>query len=549
MSMGGKRPGKIFLISIDTLRADHLGCYGYAKDTSPNLNKLAREGVFYPYAFSTCPYTVPSHTSLLTGLYPINNSTNFAQRLGKIDTDDAIFLQEILREQGYAAGAFVSCFTLRKDWGLGHGFEVYDDRMTSSEINRPQELIRDGRETNKAAFDWITQHKSEDFFIFLHYFDVHGPYVQAPDFSASFRPEDYGDSPVLLNRVLDGQPGGIPEYQLLDVKKNDKGEVVSYQRDARNYLAGYDNGIRYVDTVIGELFDELRKEGIYEESTIIVTADHGEALGENNIYFFHGLTVTPDQSRVPLIIKPCADIDKPTTSEMPVCTADIMPTILDWVGVSSEKMGLDGISLLIPNPDRFIRSENEWQRAIIWRDYYLTQAKDTVFDGFWYYCDSQVLCRDTALFDYKKNIKLSQIMQEAKELSGYSDRLKKTVDSIERRLKDRDRIIADKDRVIFDKEQVVAGKDAAIAARDEIIVQKEEIIVEKDRVIVERDTGIVERDIAIAERDRIITGKDDIISGLEMKRIELESVLNSKSWKLTYPLRWFSGMLKGINKS
>ena len=535
MSTGSKKSKKILLISIDTLRADHLGCYGYSKDTSPNLDRLAREGVCYPYAFSPCPYTVPSHTSLLTGLYPINNSTNFAQRSGRLDRDGTLFLQEILHEQGYTAGAFVSCLTLRKDWGLDHAFEVYDDQMTASEINRPQELIRDGRETNKAALDWIMQHKNEDFFVFLHYFDVHGPYVQPTGFSAPFKFEDYGDLPSMLDWVRDGQPGGIPEYQLLDVKKNDKGEVVSYQRDARNYLAGYDNGIRYVDTVIGELFGNLKSEGIYEESTIIVTADHGEALGENGVYFFHGLTVTPEQSHAPLIIKPSAGIDKPIPSEIPVSTVDIMPTILDWVGVSSEKMGLDGISLLVPNPDRFIRSENEWQRAIIRGDYYLLQAKDTVFDGFWYYFDSQNLCIGTTLLDYKKNKKLTEIPQDAKELISYSGNLKKTLDSVERRLKEKDRIIAENDIAIFDKNQIIAEKDNAIADR-------ESVIADRDRVIAEKDNAIV-------VRDGIITDRDTLIAGLEMKRIELESVLNSKSWKLTYPLRFLSGILKDIKSS
>ncbi len=542
MSMGDKRPKKIFLISIDTLRADHLGCYGYAKDTSPNLDKLANEGVFYPYAFSPCPYTIPTHMSQVTGLYPVNSNIGFKLRRGrtdKINPDASIFLQEILRGEGYAAGAFVSALVLGKDWGLDWGFDIYDDNMTGTEFNRTDQLIRDGRETNNAALDWIMKHRGEDFFVFLHYFDVHGPYVQSSGFSAPFKPENYGDSPVLLDSVRDGQPGGIPEYQLLGVKKDDKGEIVSYQRDARYYLAGYDNGIRYVDAVIGELFDNLKSEGIYEESTIIVTADHGEALGENDVYFSHGLTVTPEQSHVPLIMKPSAGIDKPIPSEIPVSTVDIMPTILDWVGVSSEKMRLDGISLLAPNPDRFIRSENEWQRAIIWRDYYLLQAKDTVFDGFWYYFDSQILCRDTALFDYKRNTKLPQTPQDAEELVNYSENLNKAVDPIERWLKEKDRIIFEKNIAILYKDKIISGKDVVIEARDGIIAQYEKIIADKDNTIADRDG-------AIAERNNIITDKGNLIAGLEMKRIELESVLNSKSWRLTYPLRWVSSRLKGI---
>ncbi|MHB8174348.1 MAG: sulfatase [Nitrospirota bacterium] len=533
--MDGKRPKKIFLISIDTLRADHLGCYGYGKNTSPNLDRLGKEGTIYSYAFSPCPYTVPTHTSLLTGVYPINNSTNFAQtRPGRVDPDSTLFLQEILCEQGYATGAFVSCFVLKKGWGLNHGFDVYDDRMTTSEINRPSELIRDGRETNRAALEWINENRDENFFIWLHYFDVHGPYVQAPGFPPPFKSEDYGDSPVLLDRVRDGQPGGIPEYQLLGVEKNNRGEVVSYQRDIRHYLAGYDNGIRYVDTVIGELFEELKREGIYEESAIIVTADHGEALGENDVYFFHGLTVTPEQSRVPLIVKPSAGSYKPMPSERPVSTVDIMPTVLDWIGFSSTRLGLDGVSLFSQDPDRFILSENEWQRAIIWRDYYLLQAKDAVFDGFWYYFDSQVLCKGTGLFEYKsgKDVFLNPDGPVGR-LITYAEGLKKTVDPKERRIKEKDSIILDKDGIIGERDGIIAERDGAIAEKDGAIAEKNGIIAERGRAVAERDTVIVEKDKLIAE--------------LGMKRIELESVLKSKSWKLTYPLRWVSARLKGIN--
>ncbi|MGC2423991.1 MAG: sulfatase [Nitrospirota bacterium] len=528
MSKGIKRPKKIFLISIDTLRADHLGCYGYGKQTSPNLDRLAGEGVLYPYAFSPCPYTVPTHTSQLTGRYPINNSAGFAQKSGKVDQDGTIFLQEIMREQGYATGAFVSCLVLRADWGLSRGYEVYDALMTSSEINRPHELIRDGRETNKAALRWIRENKDRDLFVWLHYFDVHGPY-STPGFPATFRPEGYGDSPVLLNKVREGQPGGIPEYQLLDAKKNSAGEIIDFQKDMRHYLAGYDGGIVYEDTVIGEFFDGLKREGIYEESAIIVTADHGEAMGENGVYFFHGLTVTPEQSHVPLIIKPAAGSDAPASSEWPVSSVDIMPTILDWIEFPHQDLGIDGVSLFTPEPDRFILSENEWQRAVIWRDYYLVREKDAVFDGFCYYFDSQGLCRGTKLFEYKKSKTLSVPQDRARELLSYSEALRKTVDPIERWMKDKDRIIEGKNRLIFEKDQAIAGKDSAIADRDEAIAL--------------RDSEIFSRDDAIRLRDRDLADCRGRLAEMEK---EVESVYESKSWKLTYPIRWFSARLKGL---
>lgn len=515
------RPQKIILISIDTLRADHLGCYGYGKNTSPNLDSLSKEGVLYPHVFSPCPYTVPTHTSLLTGIYPINNNLNFAQKSGRIDPDSTLFLQEVLREQGYATGAFVSCMVLRRDWGLSHGFDVYDDRMTAPEINRPNELIRDGRETNEAALEWIKKNKDEDLFVWLHYFDVHGPYTSP----GPFKPEDYGDSPVLLNKVPDGQPGGIPEYQLLGVRKDEAGEVLDYQRDARHYLAGYDNGIKYEDEVIGHLLEGLKSEGMYDESMVIVTADHGEALGEGGIYFFHGLTVTPEQSRIPLIIKFPAGYEKKTACGSPVSTVDIMPTILDYVGFSYENLRMDGISLTNPDPNRFILSENEWQRAIIWKDYYLLQEKDAVFDGFCYYFDSQGLCRGARLVEYKIGKELSMNLEDpAAELVAYSRLHCRLVDPKERWIKDKDRAIAEKDRAISEKEVVIAEKDNAIE-------------------VLGREISI--REEAMAKLNSYLSMN---LSKIESLMSELESVYNSKSWRITYPIRSIAAKIKGLKE-
>jgi arylsulfatase len=517
--MSLKKPKKIILITIDTLRADHLGCYGYDKPTSPNLDKLAGEGVMYPYVFSPCSYTVPVHTSILTGIYPINHDIGFSQKTGKIDPDNTILVQEILREQGYATGAFVSSFVLRRDWGLSQGFDIYDDSMTSSETNRPGELMRDGAETTRVALEWINKNKSEDFFVWLHYFDVHGPYTQLPGLADPFKPEDYGDSPILLNKVRDGQPCGIPEYQLLEVKKKEGGEILDYQRDIRHYMAGYDNGIKYQDKVISELLENLKSEGIYEESMIIVTADHGEALGEGGIYFFHGLTVTPEQSRVPLIIKFPAGCEQTAVPDSPVSTVDIMPTILDYTGFSSEMLGL-----VSPDPDRFILSENEWQRSVIWRNYFMTDEKRVVNDGSNYYFDSQELCRGRKLIDYKNGIEINFDSEgPAGELIKYSGFLSKAVDSLERRLKRQDMELAENERAIVEK--------------DNEISEKEEVVAVLSREISVRGDALTKMDNALSE----------CRSKTEHLESELESIYNSKSWRLTSPIRWVSARLKGLN--
>lgn len=518
------RVGKIVLISIDTLRADRLGCYGYRLPTSPNLDKLASEGVLYPNAFSPCPYTVPTHASLLSGLYPINHNIGFKLREGRVDPDSTVFVQEILRSAGYATGAFMSAIVLGKGRGLDWGFDVYDDSMTGTEANRPDQYIRDGRETNLAALEWISDNKAGDLFAWIHYFDVHGPYTQASGHDGPFEPDDYGADPVMLDVVKDGLPGGIPEYQVLESKRDDEGQLVDCQRDLRSYLAGYDNGVKYQDMVIGELVDGLKREGIYDESMIIVTADHGEALGENGVYFFHGLTVTPEQSRVPLIIKFPAGYEITAAPDGPVSTVDIMPTVLGCIGFHWEGLVLDGVSLVSSDPDRFVLSENEWQRAVVWREFYLLQEKDAVFDGYCYYFDSQELCRGTKLIEYKIGKEIGLDPQgPAGELIMHCGLLRSVVDPKERRIKDKDRLLAEKDRAI-------TGKDRAIA--------------DKDRAIANKDNALAALRIEVAERGEALAA---CLSNAESMRNEVESMRNSKSWRLTYPIRWVSTRLKGHN--
>ena len=457
-----KKPRKIFLMSIDTLRADHLGCYGYGKPTSPNLDVLAKDGTVYPYAFSPSSYTVPVHTSLLTGLYPTNHNLGFIQNtIRRVNQDSTIFMQEIMRASGYATGAFVSAVVLENERGLDWGFDIYDCNMTRSETNRPHELIRDGMDTSRVALDWVRQNKDKDLFVWLHYFDVHGPYTCPLPEEEKFRPEEYG-APVLLEKVEDGLSGGIPAYQVLDAKIDDTGKVIDYQKDLRHYLAGYDNGVRYQDKAIGALIGGMKEMGIYDESMIVVTADHGESLGENGVYCFHGLTVTLDQTHVPLIIKHSSGSVKPDALDFPISTVDLMPTILDYAGIDSRGLGLDGVSLLSPRPERVLISENEWQRALFWKDYCLMQEKDVPNDGFAYYFDSKELCRGTRLIHYKKGIELpADLYGPASELIKYSAMFQDMVDRRERRVRELDRLIAIKDNMIAELNNIVFVDESA----------------------------------------------------------------------------------------
>lgn len=554
-----KRPGKIIVVSVDTLRADRLGCYGYGRPTTPNLDRLAAEGARYPYVFTACPYTVPTHTSMLTGIYPSGHGIGFSQKSGGVDPDSTVFLQEMLRCEGYATAGFVSAFVLRKSWGLGWGFDVYDDTMTRAEPNRANELIRDGMETTRAALGWIRENRADDLFVFLHYFDVHGPYASDSAANGAFRPEDYGDAPVPLKVVLDGQPGGIPAYQLLDAVRDESGEVTGYQDDLRRYLAGYDNGVRYADSVIGALVDGLKEEGVYDDSLIVVTSDHGEALGEGGVYFFHGLTVSPEQTRVPLIIKPPRGTENPPASDGPFSTVDIMPTVLDFAGVTHGGLGLDGVSLFAGRPGRTVVSENEWQRAAARDGYYCMVEKDVVYDGFEYYFNSQRLCRGTRLLDYRTGEDLPlDAGGPAGALLEYAGLLGRVTGPMERRIRRKDSELDEVRRSLSEKSRAVAEKDIALAGKDMVIASKDAVIARKDSAIAGRDSAIAYKDAAIAGKDRTIAVQAGRISaGQEELRAcrgrvaslegEIAGVYASKSWRLTYPLRWVSVRLKGHN--
>lgn len=341
-------PKYILLIIIDTLRADHLGCYGYRRQTSPHLDHLATDSVFFTNAFSPSSYTLPSIASTLTAKYPSRHSIGFCQSFVTLDTDLDITLPEALSNLGYSTAAFVSTIVMRSETGIGAGFQVYDDEVDSAELNRPDVLLRDGRDTIDRALSWIESKKAANFFVMLHYMNVHGPYVcQAPFNELFVRDAHYAAEKRLERLVPDHLPfNGVPEYQALKLKRDAEGKVIDFEREVDYYIAQYDGCIRQCDDLLAGFFDKLKQLGIFEETLIIVTSDHGEAFGENGVYFFHGLTSTPDQIGVPLIVKPHAGWKlRPKRLNAHVTTMDLMPTLLSLCGYCCDDLGFDGVSL------------------------------------------------------------------------------------------------------------------------------------------------------------------------------------------------------------
>ena len=229
----------VVLISIDTCRADHLSCYGYKRPTTPNIDAVARDGALFKMALTPVPLTTPAHSSMFTGTYPPTHGVH----LNTYDhlADSNVTLAKTLREAGYQTAAFVGAFPLDARFGLNQGFDTYDGRFTEEE-KQGFFSRRAGEEVNRPALAWLEDHARQPFFLFLHYYDAHHPYAPHPPCTSPFADDPYA------------------------------GEIA------------------YIDNCIGRVLDRLRALGVYDNTLVIITGDHGEGLGEhgeNDARLFH----------------------------------------------------------------------------------------------------------------------------------------------------------------------------------------------------------------------------------------------------------------------
>jgi arylsulfatase A-like enzyme len=369
----------VILVTLDALRADHTSIYGYERDTTPQLRELSREFCKFVWAFAPSSFTAPSHASILTGKYPSFHEIGFFNEPGKARLRSS--LPSTLRDLGYRTGAFVSTNVLNARTGLDAGFEHYDDECTLSELNRPEQCLwRRGTDTLRAAEQWLHSNSDDKCFLWIHLMDAHGPYSPPPPYDQLFVRDRFWREAKLLGCVADGEMGGIPAYQVLRPERDSTGALLSYERDWNYYVSQYDGSVRYVDDAIGHFFHQLKKEGHWDDSLLIVTADHGEAMGENQVFFFHSLTVTMDQIRVPLLVKAPKNLKvHAKVAEAPVSTVDILPTILETANYDYHFLGVQGISLCpqltgrAKSSERYIFSETEEQCSLVTDRYqYLT---------------------------------------------------------------------------------------------------------------------------------------------------------------------------------
>ena len=322
----------IVLITVDTLRADHLGIYGYNRATSPYIDAWFASGHVYEAAYATEAYTAPSIMSLFTGMLPQQHGVRLLYQ--KI-RDDVATLPDRLRASGYQTAAVVSSIVLTSEaMGLDTRFDYYNDYVDEREPYRQVHERRASRTTD-AAIAWLRHGRDPNrpHFLWVHYIDPHGPYHPPSD-----KPTDF-DHPT----VLPIDVSRIPEYQREPGIDN-----------GLEYVDRYDEEIAYTDREIGRLLETYTTLGLAERSVFVFTSDHGESMMEHEEWFRHGYQVYEEIVRVPLLVRAPGLV--PSRIDHPVSLADVTPTILLTASLDVPA-GLYGQSLFKQIPGRAIYSE------------------------------------------------------------------------------------------------------------------------------------------------------------------------------------------------
>jgi arylsulfatase A-like enzyme/Tfp pilus assembly protein PilF len=296
----------IVLISIDTLRSDHLPVYGYQGVATPAIDALRKDAILFEKAYSHYPLTLPSHTSLLSGLLPTH--TGVRDNSGyTFDAAHHPYLPQLLKKAGYDTGAAVSAFILRHDTGLAAGFDLYDDDISAgagtdaTDATDADLAQRAGTITAQKALDWVKGRGAKPFFLFLHLYEPHSPYEPPEPFASRYK--------------------SVP----------------------------YDGEIATADSIVGTVLAALKEQGIYDKAVVVLLSDHGEGLGEHGEEQ-HGFFLYRETLQVPLLLKLPGGARAGSTVGAPAGLVDVVPTLLAVTGID-RPAGLDGQSLLsLPGP-------------------------------------------------------------------------------------------------------------------------------------------------------------------------------------------------------
>ncbi len=315
----------VILISVDTLRADHLPAYGYRAVDTPNIDALRKDGILYANAYSHVPLTLPSHATIFTGLLPPQNGVR--DNLGYALSSAPPTLAALLAQNGYATGGAVSSIVLSHATGISRGFGFYDDAVEPTKVNQSISRVqRRGAETAALLTEWLRGQSEKPVFAFLHLFEPHSPYEPPEPFRS-------------------------------------------------RYALPYDGEIASADAIVGAFVGFLKERGLYDRAILIFLSDHGEGLGDHG-EDEHGVLLYREAIRVPLILKLPGGRDAGGRIERPVALTDILPTVASLAGLAAPP-GLSGRSLAEglagepaePGPARRVYSETLYPRLHLgWSD-------------------------------------------------------------------------------------------------------------------------------------------------------------------------------------
>jgi arylsulfatase A-like enzyme len=301
----------VIIISIDTVRADHLPAYGYRNIETPNIDGFRRDAILFQNAYAHVPMTLPSHVSMLTGQLPtengVRNNIGYRFQSRKQET-----IPSLLRKRGYATGAAVSAYVLRGATGLGDAFDFYDDKMEIRGGLQQGEVQRSGLETSAVAERWIEQQRDRPFFFLLHLYEPHTPYDP---------PEPYRS----------------------------------------RFALPYDGEIATADAIVGQFLDFLKRQKIYDRAVIVLMSDHGEGLNEHGEQE-HGIFVYREDLHVPLIVKLPGNAQANRSIAAPAALIDIFPTIAALVGADPPALGGTSLLELDNHPARTLYAESLYPR-------------------------------------------------------------------------------------------------------------------------------------------------------------------------------------------
>ena len=399
----------IVLVTVDTLRADHLSCYGYFRPTSPTLDALAAEGLLIERAMATSGTTLPSHLSLLTGLYPHQHgylSNGDALKAPFRSSEGRSSVARHLQKAGYYTTAFVSGPTVGTATGIQDGFDHFDEH-DARKARSFEDRSRIAKATTDLVLEWLAGPDArEPFFLWVHYWDPHEPNMPHEPHASMFqadenverllderrvRPELFAKKfePIELSRIF--APELTPRYWA----KEDIPHPPIDRQSMRDLIDRYDGDVRAVDDQLGRLVNELRRSGVWDETIFAFTSDHGQSLGQHD-WLEHG-QVQQDNVHVPLVLRLPGDlVRQPRRIPGPVSLIDIMPTIVARIPSSEARdfllhaEGQDFLSGAFDRPYAFAmrsaREREEWEPGLVfalrtaeWTYYHYTESTDRLY--------------------------------------------------------------------------------------------------------------------------------------------------------------------------